>query len=505
MLGTSTQFLCAKTRVAPLKKLTIPRLELLSALLLARLISTIRHALETEIELSDSSCHTDSQVVLCWIQGRNKEWKQFVQNRVIEIRELVPASRWRHCPGAHNPADIPSRGVSPLELREKQDLWLYGPAGIALSEDSTALEETANLPEECLIEMKARNCEKLTFNLLSSNEPNAIVMCEDYSSLKRLLRVTAYVLKFVRLLRRSQSPNSQQCGQATYLLSAEDIKAALMYWVRVSQSALPQMEKFQQWSKQFGLFKDSCGIWRCGRLGNSELPPAAKNPMLLDKNHYLTNLIVKECHERVMHGGVKATLTELRSRYWIVQGRQLVKKLLYKCVTCRRFQGKPYCPPPAPPLPSFQVSESRPFSVTGVDFAGPLYVRDTIASTSRKVWICLYTCCVSRAVHLDIVLDMTAQAFICSFKRFTSRRGFPVRILSDNAKTFKAAAKTLTKALEGPEAKHYFSDVNVRWSFNLEKAPWWGGVFERMIQTVKRCLRKTIGNARLMYDSCKLQ
>ena len=110
----------------------------------------------------------------------------------------------------------------------------------------------------------------------------------------------------------------------------------------------------------------------------------------------------------------------------------------------------------------------------------------------------------SRAVHLDIVPDMTAQAFIRSFKRFTSRRGFPVRILSDNAKT-KAAAKTLTKALEGPEAKQYFSDVNVRWSFNLEKAPWWGGVFERMIQTVKRCLRKTIGNARLMYDSCKLQ
>jgi len=115
-------------------------------------------------------------------------------------------------------------------------------------------------------------------------------MCEEYSGLKRLLRVPAYVLKFVRLLRRSQSPNSQQSGQATCILYAEDIKAALMYWVRVSQSALPQMEKFQQWSKQFGLFKESCGIWRCcGRLGNSELPPAAKNPMLLDKNHYLTN------------------------------------------------------------------------------------------------------------------------------------------------------------------------------------------------------------------------
>ena len=103
-----------------------------------------------------------------------------MQNRVIEIRELVPASRWRHCPGAHNPADIPSRGVSPLELREKQDLWLYGPAGIAPSEDSTALEETENL-QECLIEMKARDREKLSFNLLSSNEPNAIVVSRGFS------------------------------------------------------------------------------------------------------------------------------------------------------------------------------------------------------------------------------------------------------------------------------------------------------------------------------------
>ena len=237
-----------------------------------------------------------------------------------------------------------------------------------------------------------------------------------------------------------------------------------------------------------------------GRLGNSAVPPEAKHPILLDKDHHLTNLILNECHERVMHGGVKATLTELRSRYWIVRGRQLVKKMLHKCVTCRRLQAKPYHSPPAPQLPSFRVNEAQPFSYTGVDFAGPLYVRETIASTSRKAWICLYTCCVTRAVHLEVVPDMTAQAFIRSFKRFTSRRGFPVRVISDNAKTFKSAAKTLAAALRDPEVKHYFADISVKWSFNLEKAPWWGGVFERMIQSAKRCLRKTIGNARLTYD-----
>ena len=142
----------------------------------------------------------------------------------------------------------------------------------------------------------------------------------------------------------------------------------------------------------------------------------------------------------------------------------------------------------------------RPFSYTGVDFAGPLYVRDMVTSATRKVWICLYTCCVTRAVHLDIVPDMTAQAFIRCFKRFTSRRGFPVRIVSDNAKTFKAAARMVAATLKTSIVKDYLGNVSVKWSFNVERAPWWGGLFERMIQTTKRCLKKTIGNARLMYE-----
>ena len=126
-MDTFNQFLCAKTRIAPLKKVTIPRLELLSALLLSRLISSVNNALEPEIEISEVICHTDSQVALCWIQGKDKEWRQFVQNRVMEIRALVPCDSWRHCPGVKNPADIPSRGVSPSEFREKLSLWMHGP------------------------------------------------------------------------------------------------------------------------------------------------------------------------------------------------------------------------------------------------------------------------------------------------------------------------------------------------------------------------------------------
>ena len=343
------QFLCAKTRIAPLKKITIPRLELLSALLLSRLISSVTCALEPEIDISEVLCHTDSQVALYWIQGKDKEWKQFVQNRVMEIRALVPCAKWRHCPGSKNPADIPSRGVAPAEFRTKQNLWMHGPTSL---EDSPQLESP---PEECVAELKTRHSTKATTNLYSTVK-ELMISSKKYSSLKKLLRVTAYVFKFIQLTRPHRGASSQQTSRA---LITEDMEAALSYWLRISQLTLPHMDKFEVWRQQFGLFKDENGLWRCGgRLNNSDASFSTKHPVFLNKDHHLTYLIVKDCHERIMHGGDKATLTELRSKYWIVGGRQLVRKILHYCVTCRRFQSKPYQPPPAPPLPEFRVKEA---------------------------------------------------------------------------------------------------------------------------------------------------
>ena len=203
------------------------------------------------------------------------------------------------------------------------------------------------------------------------------------------------------------------------------------------------------------------------------------------KAHHFTKLLIKKAHDRVLHNGVRETLTELRSKFWIVKGRNLVKSIIRQCQICRRHEGRPCSAPPAPPLPPFRVEEAPPFSFTGVDFAGPVYVRSDSDNTPRKVWICLYTCCVVRAVHLDIVPDLSTPAFIRSFRRFVARRGVPRQILSDNGKTFKAAARSLKE---------------VKWKFNIPKAPWWGGVFERMIGCTKRCLRKIVGQAKFSQD-----
>ena len=201
-----------------------------------------------------------------------------------------------------------------------------------------------------------------------------------------------------------------------------------------------------------------------------------------------------------MHGGVKETLTEIRAKYWFVRGRQFVRKIIYTCVTCRRIEGPHYQAVPVPPLPEFRVQEAPPFAYCGVDFAGPLYVKVDDSREHSKVWICLYTCSVTRAVHLELLPDMTAQIFLRAFKRFSARRGIPLKVISDNGKTFVAAAQAIDSMLNSTDVQQYFAGLKVKWVFTLEKALWWGGFYERMIQSMKRCLKKTIRKAKLTYD-----
>ena len=139
---------------------------------------------------------------------------------------------------------------------------------------------------------------------------------------------------------------------------------------------------------------------------------------------------------------------------------------------------------------------SPPFSFTGVDYIGPLFLRN-----GDKIWICLFTCCVVRAVHLELVPDLTAEVFILCLRRFTDRRGIPCKIVSDNSKTFRSASKMVTSLLLGmPEMQQHFKNLHMQCMFILEKAPWWGGFYERMVQLVKRCLLKVIGQARLSHE-----
>ena len=246
------------------------------------------------------------------------------------------------------------------------------------------------------------------------------------------------------------------------------------------------------------MFQDGQRLWRCGgRLHNTDLLYSAKHPFLLDKKHHFTVLVIRDAHYRVQHNGVRETLTEVRSKFWIIGGRNLVRSIIHSCIVCRRFEGRPICVPPQPPLPEFRVREAPSFMYTTVDFAGPLYLHGKEVNSGTKVWICLFTCCVSLAIHLELVLDMATTTFIRCIKRFAARQGLP---RSFNAKTFKSAAKVLKTICDHPDVRSYLSLAGIDWNFNLEKAPWWGGLFERMIKSTKRCLHKVVGRARFSYD-----
>ena len=264
-------------------------------------------------------------------------------------------------------------------------------------------------------------------------------------------------------------------------------------WIRQIQVSLPKMRDYKKVKESLSLFEDSDKIIRChGRIEASPLPYDTKFPTLLPSDHHITRLIVMQCHEDVIHNGERETLTQLRSRFWITKGRQVVKKIISKCTPCRKLEGKSYGIPAAPALPDFRLSNDFAFTRVGVDYAGPLYVKDIYSPSKdmHKSYIALYTCASSRAIHLDLVPDNTTQSFVKSFKRFIGRRGTPSFMISDNGKTFK-----------GPELRNFIALKKIKWHFIIEKSPWWGGGFyERMFRCVKRCLKKVLSNARLTYE-----
>ena len=179
----------------------------------------------------------------------------------------------------------------------------------------------------------------------------------------------------------------------------------------------------------------------------------------------------------------------------------MVQHIIRNCVICRRLTAKPFKAPGPPPLPPIRLSEMPPFTNTGVDFAGPLYCRERgRGKKAYKSYISLYTCASSRAIHLELVPDMSSPSLKNSMIRFVSTRGIPHCMISDNAKSFKKTAEDLNCQITRSPTHEFIEDNNISWLFYLEKSPWWGGFIERMVGSVKSVLRKTLYRTFLSYD-----
>ena len=216
------------------------------------------------------------------------------------------------------------------------------------------------------------------------------------------------------------------------------------------------------------MYIDEQSLIRCaGRIKNAQLPDSTKCPVLLPKNHHFTNLIIQDVHRRKSYSGINQTLSSLREKFWVIRGREIVKKNVRRCVVCKRIEGRPYNPQLRPDLPSFRVDEAPPFAYTGLDFLGPLYVskrRDTSnACSADKTYVCLCTCAPTRAIHLELTPDLTAPSFLRSFRRFVSRFGLPATLISDNAKTFTSASREVRNIIRSVEVQRHITDQGVNW------------------------------------------
>ena len=359
---TQVNIVTSKTRVAPIKRQSIPRLELLGATLLAQLVHSTQQTLQSVLQVEETFLWADSFTTLCWIKNA-KAWKPYVHHRVSKIRELTNESNWNFCPGELNPADLPSRGCGGERLAQNQTWWNghkflklardHWPESIqtrALSDNEEAIQEVIKNPVSVTHSLVTRGSEDQSVNL------SQIIDIERYSTVTRLLRVTAYILRFIRNVKKSVSDHEthQSPGQSSRKeLNAQELNQAETLWIKTVQTAsfAKELEFLQSkrgtfpplYVTQFNLFRDDQQIIRCkGRVGKAPISEESKNPIFLPSKHRLTNLIIQDVHSKIKHSGIKDTLTTIRERFWIPRGREAVKRILRKCVTCRRVEGVPF-------------------------------------------------------------------------------------------------------------------------------------------------------------------
>ncbi|GFX46599.1 integrase catalytic domain-containing protein [Trichonephila clavipes] len=340
----------------------------------------------------------------------------------------------------------------------------------------------------------------LIANLTIAHE--RIIDPDKYSSLLKLLRITIYIFRFVNVLRRKDVVKGP--------LAAEELSNAEIFWVKVTQNnfyiseitCLKSNKTLQKDSKLLCVnpFLDGNGVLRVtGRLvKTTHLSENETHPIILPSMSRLTELLIWESHKRVFPSGISHTLVQVREKYWILKARQTIKSLLKKCITCTRFNSNPGSQVIAP-LPDVRVTESPPFSVVGLNFAGPLFVKNNDA----KQYILLITCAVTRSIHLELVSSMTNDTFLLAFRRFVARRGLCSMVISDNARTLKRAELELQqmwKLLNHADVKNFYSAHSIKWNYIVERATWWGGFDERRVRSVKVALRKTLRKSSLTTE-----
>ena len=505
-------FVIGKSRLAPLKHMTIPRLELQAAVLAVNVDCYLKK--ELRIHINKTVFWSDSQTVLAYINNQTRRFHTFVANRIQKIHDSSSADQWKYVNSASNPADDASRGLSPTELL-KSERWIQGPDFLWKDQSHSPLSQTIGEVTDDDVEVK----KEITCLAASKEEEVCGLdrLIKHYSSWIKSLRAAAWIMRFTSWLIKGKSKQPQQ-------LSVEDIRQAEMGLVRYVQHTeypeeLNALSCGRQLTKGSGLFMldpyiDKDGIMRVGgRLKAAPVVDETKFPAILPRRSHVSLLITRYLHEvEARHCGKEYVFALIRQKYWIPKVRPLIKQVIRECVTCKRIRAKPLEQKMADLPEDRVIANQPPFTNTGIDCFGPFYVKR--GRSTEKRYGCIFTCLVMRAIHIEMLHSMEADSFINALMRFKSRRGVPKTIRSDNGTNFvrgnKEIRDSITEWNHNKRLQQWLVTNQIKWIFNPPAASHMGGVWEREIRSIRDVMKaitkdKVLDDERLSTLFCEIE
>ena len=497
--NVSVALVIGKSRVAPLRQLSIPRLELQGAVMATRLVITVRE----ELNYQDVPViyWSDSQTVLQWIHSKTCRYHAFVAHRITEISETSSSQEWRHVPGEVNPADDSSRGIPASSLTHNHR-WFRGPT--FLQDPPELWPATAEIPEPTPDDPEVSPV-RWTGALFVVNPHKLIGLAKSASGLGHFKRIVGWLFRFNR-----NYPNGKPKTGLRYI-TAPELRDAMTFEIRVDQHHYFSREVFlARRGKPLPAASRLCHISPSmdinsvlrvdGRLERGQYQEDIKHPIILHDESALARLIIKDVHESLLHASVDRTTHELRASFYILRIKQVVRNVISKCAKCKLLYARPAAPMMAP-LPAHRIRPfGRPFQMVGIDYFGPF----TISMLRRKLkrYGVMFTCLNTRAVHIEVADSLDTDSFLLAFWRFADRRGRPQIVYSDNGTNLVAGDREIREQLENLDQEKIGSNLAnryIEWKFSPPAAPHFGGAWERLIKSAKAAFR-IVANKQTITD-----